>query len=178
MGSLADQQIATGSSAEREALPSGRARLDSIDLLRGLVMVVMALDHVRDYFSYAAVTDLVSGTQRFIDPVDLTMTTPALFLTRWVTHFCAPTFVFLAGTGAFLSGTRGKSKGALSWFLLTRGLWLLVLELTLVRLGWNFAFDYRHEVDGTVTWEFGAGVLWAIGWAMIVLAGLVFLPTS
>ncbi len=155
MGTLTNEQHGVGKTSEVQALATGRSRLDSIDLLRGVVMVVMALDHVRDYFSYAAVTDPVSGTRQFIDPTDLTMTTPGLFLTRWVTHFCAPTFVFLAGTGAFLFGARGKTKSALSWFLLTRGLWLLVLEMTLVRLGWNFAFDNRHEVDGKVIWEFG-----------------------
>ncbi len=154
-----------------------RGRLDSVDLLRGVVMVIMALDHVRDYFSYASVTDPVTLKTSFIDPVDLTQTAPALFLTRWVTHFCAPAFVFLAGTGAFLSGARNKSKAQLSWFLLSRGMWLFLLELTLVRLGWNFAFDYRHVVDGKVVWELGAGVIWVIGAAMMILSVLVFLPT-
>jgi uncharacterized membrane protein len=134
-------------------------RLDSIDLLRGIVMVVMALDHVRDYFSNATA-----------DPVDLARTTPALFLTRWVTHFCAPTFVFLAGTGALLYGSRRRTGTQLSWFLLTRGVWLVFLETTLVRLGWTFNFDYGAD--------FGGGVIWAIGWSMIVMAGLVFLPTA
>jgi uncharacterized membrane protein len=206
MGNASDPQIETGSQADSKALATAsragasedsspghtlqafspetqsRSRLDAIDLLRGLVMVIMALDHVRDYFSYAAIMTpgAASGslTRRFIDPADLSMTTPGLFLTRWVTHYCAPTFIFLAGTGAFLYGSRGKTRGQLSWFLLTRGLWLVVLELTLVRLGWNFAFDYRHEVDGKVTWDFGAGVLWGIGWSMVVLGCLVYLPTS
>lgn len=132
------------------------ARLDSIDLLRGIAMVVMALDHVRDFFHYA----------RF-DPLDLTQTTPVLFITRWVTHHCAPTFVFLAGTGAFLSLGRGKTKADLARFLLTRGLWLIVLELTAVRFGWMFNFDY--------SFVFGQ-VIWALGWAMIVLAALIYLP--
>ncbi len=130
-------------------------RLDSIDLLRGLVMVIMALDHVRDYFTIA----------RF-DPLDLTQTTPGLFITRWITHFCAPTFVFLAGTGAYLSLTRGKSKKEISKFLLTRGLWLILIELTWVRFGWLFNLDYSLMIFQ---------VIWATGWSMIVLAALVHL---
>ena len=133
-------------------------RLDSVDLLRGVVIMIMALDHVRDFFS----------AQIFIDPTDLEKTTPALFLTRWITHYCAPTFVFLAGTGAFLSGTRGKTKGQLSWFLLTRGLWLAFLEVTLIRASWIFNWHiYEH----------GAGVFWPLGWGMVILAGLIYLPT-
>jgi uncharacterized membrane protein len=132
-------------------------RLDSLDLLRGLVMVLMSLDHVRDFF-----------TNVKFDPLDLTQTGPALFMTRWITHFCAPVFVFLAGAGAFLSRARGKSRRELSWFLLTRGLWLALLEITWVRcLGWEFNLQF-HVVP--------AAVLWAIGWSMVVLAGLVFLP--
>lgn len=121
-------------------------------------MVVMALDHVRDFFH--------NGTT---DPTDLATTTGALFGTRWITHFCAPVFVFLAGTGAYLSGSRGKSKADLSRFLLTRGVWLIFLEVTVVRFGWLFNVDYTFC---------GLGVIWAIGWSMIVLAGLVFLPDS
>src|SRR5947209_240967 len=135
-----------------------RCRLDSIDLLRGLVMVIMALDHVKGFLPGAS-----------IDATDLTRTTPLYFLTRWITHFCAPTFVFLAGTGAFLYGARGKSKGELAWFLLSRGLWLVLLELTVVRFSWFLNVSY--------TSAFGQ-VIWAIGWSMVVLSGLVFLPTS
>jgi uncharacterized membrane protein len=134
------------------------ARLDSIDVLRGIVMVVMALDHARDFFSNA----------RF-DPTDLSQTTPAYFLTRFVTHYCAPAFVFLAGTGAFLGGTRGKTTKELSVFLLTRGLWLVLLELTVMRVAWSFDYDV-HMLR--------AIVIWAIGWSMVVLGVLVFLPRA
>lgn len=131
------------------------ARLDSVDILRGAIMVIMALDHVRDYFTNV----------RF-DPLDLEKTTAALFMTRWVTHFCAPVFVFLAGTGAFLSLSRGKSKRDVSWLLVTRGFWLILLELTWVRFGWLFNLDYSLII---------LQVIWAIGWSMVVLAALVHL---
>jgi uncharacterized membrane protein len=117
----------------------------------------MALDHVRGYFSNPSP-----------DPVDLEHTNVALFLTRWISHFCAPTFVFLAGTGAFLARWRGKSKAALSWFLFSRGLWIVFLELTVVKFAWSFSLEMQN---------FNAGVLWVIGWSMVVLAGLVWLPT-
>jgi uncharacterized membrane protein len=134
-----------------------RPRLDSVDLLRGLVMVIMALDHVRDFF-----------TELRFDPSDLSQTTVPLFFTRWITHFCAPTFVFLAGAGAFLQGARGKSRSELAGFLVTRGLWLVVLELTVVRLGWAFDLNYA-----SLLW---VQVIWVIGVSMVVLAGLVYLP--
>jgi uncharacterized membrane protein len=134
-------------------------RLDSVDLLRGLVMVIMALDHTRDFFH--------SGAAIF-DPTDLSKTTPALFFTRWITHFCAPTFVFLAGTGAYLSLSRGRTKKDLSRFLWTRGLWLVVLEWTLVRFGVTFDLNYRS--GGFVQ------VIWVTGWSMILLAALIHLP--
>ncbi|MCX6956547.1 MAG: heparan-alpha-glucosaminide N-acetyltransferase domain-containing protein [Verrucomicrobia bacterium] len=144
------------SSAAPIPVPSP-ARLDSVDLLRGLVMVVMALDHTRDYFHFSALQG--------VDPLDLTKTTAPIFLTRWLTHFCAPIFSFLAGTGVCLSVMRGKSKRDLSWFLVTRGLWLIFLELTL--LMW---FGWRFEI--TLTTYFFA-TLWSLGWSMIVLAGLI-----
>lgn len=134
-------------------------RIESIDLVRGGVMILMTLDHVRDFLS----------NRIFDDPTDLNTTTPGIFLTRWITHYCAPTFIFLAGTSAFLSGTRGKSRGDLAWFLLTRGVWLALFEVTINRALWMFNFDVVHH---------GAGVFWAIGWSMVFLAGLVYLlPT-
>src|ERR1700693_3405206 len=97
-------------------------------------MVIMMLDHTRDFVHYGALS---------LNPLDLTQTNTLLFLTRWITHYCAPVFVFLAGTGAYLQFARGKSKSELSRFLITRGLWLIVLEFTLVRLGAFFSFDLR-----------------------------------
>jgi uncharacterized membrane protein len=120
-------------------------------------MVIMALDHVRGWFTNVP-----------FYPLDLDKTNVPLFLTRWITHFCAPGFIFLAGTGAFLSTLRGKNTRELSWFLFTRGLWIVFLELTFVRcFGWQFNFDF-HFLIGSV--------LWSIGWSMVVLAGLVWLP--
>ncbi len=141
------------------AKPATR-RIDSIDLLRGIVMVIMMLDHTRDFVH----ADFLRGMQ----PEDLTTTNPAVFFTRWITHYCAPTFVFLAGTGAYLQLARGKSKSSLSKFLVTRGLWLIVLEITLVRFGIMFSFDYRF---------FGfLQVIWVIGISMVILAALIHLP--
>lgn len=120
-------------------------------------MVIMALDHVRDFFSNIQ-----------YQPEDVTQTSLPLFFTRWITHFCAPTFVFLAGVGAGLSAVRGKPRPALARFLLSRGAWLLVAELTIVRFGWTFNLDYANAV-----W---VQVIWVLGWSMILLAGLVYLP--
>ena len=132
-----------------------RARIESIDFVRGVIIVVMALDHVRDFFGDAAVS-----------PTDLATTTVPLFFTRWITHICAPVFFLLTGTGAYLTLAR-MSKSALSRFLLTRGLWLLFLELVVVRFFMQFNFDYQVTV---IT------VLWALGWSMIVLSALLWLP--
>ncbi|HEX4970834.1 MAG TPA: heparan-alpha-glucosaminide N-acetyltransferase domain-containing protein [Steroidobacteraceae bacterium] len=132
------------------------ARVPSIDILRGLVMVLMALDHVRDFF-----------TQVRFDPLDLAQTSAPLFLTRWVTHFCAPTFVLLAGVSAYLMSQR-CSRAELSRFLFTRGLWLVVLEVTLMSLVWTFNVRYDHGLF--------LQVIWAIGVSMMVLALLVHLP--
>lgn len=140
-----------GQLAETDARPSTE-RLDALDVVRGLVMVVMALDHVRDFFSNAT-----------FDPVDLTLTTPAYFLARWITHFCAPAFSFFAGTGAFLSLKRGKSPRELAHFLATRGLFLILLEAFVLRFVWSFNL-----------WPFtGLGTLWSLGVAMLVLALLI-----
>jgi uncharacterized membrane protein len=140
----------------RSPAPTTR-RVDAVDILRGAVMVLMVLDHTRDYFGNAA-----------IDPTDLSRASPALFLTRWVTHFCAPVFAFLAGTGAYLAGSQGRSRGDLAAFLATRGLWLIFLELTVVRLGLFF-----DPVSAPVFLT----VLWSIGASFVVLAGLSFLPS-
>lgn len=136
-----------------------KQRIDSVDLLRGIVMVIMLLDHTRDFTHWAVFQ---------FDPSDLTRTSPALFLTRWITHFCAPAFVFLAGTGAFLHLSRGKSKAELSRFLWTRGLWLILLEFTVIRFGIFLNLDY--------TFLGAAQVIWVLGWSMIVLAALIYLP--
>ena len=134
----------------------GRPRYAEVDYLRGLVMVVMAIDHVHYYFTSPALT-----------PLNVENTSPGQFLTRWLSHFCAPIFVFLAGTGAFLRGTRGASKADSSRFLITRGLWLVFLELVVVRWDWTFTADVGHS---------SGQVLWVIGWSMILLAGLIRLP--
>jgi uncharacterized membrane protein len=134
-----------------------KKRIESIDLLRGLVMVIMALDHVRDYFHFDAF---------FFDPTDLTQTNEALFFTRFVTHFCAPVFVFLAGTSAFFVGQRRDKKSLAIW-LLKRGLWLVFTELTVVKLAWRFKLDYSG---------IGLQVIWVLGISMIFLAGIIYLP--
>ena len=135
---------------------SSRIRLTSIDTLRGLVMIVMALDHTRDFFA--------SGG---FNPRDVTDT--ALFLTRWVTHFCAPTFIFLAGISAYLYGFQRKNTGEVSRFLLTRGLWLVLVEFTVARLGWSFDLHFNYFV---------AQVIFAIGVSMVALALFVHLPRA
>ena len=136
--------------------PAASARLDAVDVLRGLVMILMAIDHVRDFV----------GPQ--VDfRLDVGKTSAALFFTRWITHFCAPVFVLLAGTSAFLQAARGKSRSELSRFLLTRGAWLVLLEITVIRIGWTFDLGYHITP---------LQVIWAIGWSMIALAGLVHLP--
>lgn len=124
-------------------------------------MILMALDHVRDFIHY----DAMIGAS----PTDLARTTPVLFLTRWVTHFCAPIFIFTAGLGAWLWWRRGRSRRQLALFLVTRGVWLIVLELTVMRLAYNFSFSYGHPVFLLV--------LWVLGASMISLAAWIWLPT-
>lgn len=129
-------------------------RIQSIDVLRGIIMAIMALDHSRDYFHISAMTG---------NPLDPETTTPILFFTRWITHFCAPTFVFLSGTSIYLQSLR-KTKKELAFFLLTRGLWLVLAELTIVGFGWSFDYMFRF---------FFLQVIWAIGWSMVILSLLV-----
>src|SRR5882757_7126490 len=113
-----------------------KSRIQSIDVVRGIVMVIMALDHVRDYFHSAAMTD---------DPLNLDTTTPLLFFTRLITHFCAPTFVFLSGTSIYLMSLK-KTKAEVSRFVITRGCWLIFLEITLITFGWTFNPSYNMFV--------------------------------
>jgi len=131
--------------------PAPTRRIASIDIVRGLVVVLMAIDHVRVYAGVPA-----GGP------------TYGVFFTRWITHFVAPAFVFLAGTAAFLYGQRVGDRKALSRFLVTRGLWLVLLELTVIRAAWTFNFDYAHYMLG--------GVIWMIGWCMVLMAAVIHLP--
>jgi uncharacterized membrane protein len=134
----------------RASEPVGK-RIASIDVVRGAVMVLMAIDHVRVYSGVPA-----GGPS------------PGIFFTRWVTHFCAPAFVFLAGTSAYLHGRKLGDTMRLARYLVTRGALLIVLELTVIRASWTFGFDYSEFIL--------AGVIWMLGWCMILLAGLVWLP--
>jgi len=140
---------------ETAAIPVQKQRINSIDVLRGAIMLVMALDHVRDYFSNSQ-----------IQPLDIPHTTLALFFTRWITHFCAPTFIFLSGVSAYLSLSKKASKKEASGFLLKRGLWLILLELTIIGFGWQFDIGFH-----TIFLQ----VIWVIAWSMIVLSALIYL---
>ena len=136
----------------------GRLRVESVDVVRGIIMIIMALDHTRDFFG-------IPGQ----NPVDLTTASAALFLTRWVTNICAPVFFLLTGTGAALS-LRRKSRAELSRFLVTRGLWLIFLETVVLRcLVYQFNIDYRVTI---------LVVIWALGWSMIALGALIHLPVK
>jgi len=147
--------VATQPSDEIQVRATATTRLSSIDRMRGLVILLMALDHVRDFFNADAF---------LFDPTDLSRTTPALFLTRFITHSCAPTFVFLAGVSAFLHGTKLATRGQLAWFLLTRGAGLVLLDIFIISPVWRLEFGPTY-----------LATLWAIGVGMMVLAGLVFL---
>lgn len=139
-----------------------KERIYSIDLLRGVVMMIMLIDHTREFVHSAAMQ---------FDPTDLSKTNAVIFFTRWITHYCAPVFVFLAGTSIFLQKLYGKTNAELSRFLLTRGLWLVILEFTVVRFGIVFNLDYYSSV-GMVQ------VIWVIGVSMIFMAALIYLPTK
>jgi uncharacterized membrane protein len=134
-----------------------KKRIDSIDVLRGIVMVVMALDHVRDYFHISANVN---------NPLDLATTTPLLFFTRWITHFCAPVFVFLSGISIYLQSLR-KTKKQLSKFLIKRGLWLILIEAVIVSFAWSFNPHYNFIF---------VQVIWTIGISMFFLGLLIYLP--
>lgn len=139
-----------------------KQRIYSVDLLRGIVMMIMLLDHTRDFVHAGALQS---------DPTDPVTTTPAIFFTRWITHFCAPVFVFLSGVSIYLQRRSGKPNKELSWFLLTRGIWLVILEVTVIRFLVTFNFDYASF--------FGFfQVIWVIGFSMIVMAALVYLPVK
>jgi uncharacterized membrane protein len=125
-------------------------RVTSIDILRGIIMIIMALDHTRDYFHDTAMT---------ADPLNVATTTPALYFTRWVTHFCAPLFVFLSGVSAYLASLK-RSKNEASRFLITRGLWLMLMEVTIITLGITFNIKFH---------SFLLQVIWAIGSSMVLL---------
>ena len=150
-----DSPLASPATTANGVTRSGAARIDAIDMLRGLVIVLMVLDHVRDFFHRTAFT---------ADPLAIESGDPALFVTRWVTHLCAPTFVFLAGVSIFLQRANGKSRADLTRFLLTRGAWLILLELTIVQFGFNFAGGIFLQV------------IWAVGAAMMAMAVLVWAP--
>jgi uncharacterized membrane protein len=140
-----------------QMIQGSKKRIDSIDVLRGIIMLIMALDHVRDYFHVSAMIS---------NPSNPATTTPILFFTRWITHFCAPVFVFLAGTSAFLTGSK-RTKKDLSLFLIKRGVWLIILEIIIV----NFLFRFDPLLHIV-----GLQVIWVTGVSMILLAGLIYLP--
>jgi uncharacterized membrane protein len=138
---------------QRVEAPSIRTRIPSLDIVRGVAMILMAIDHVRVYSGVPA------GGPTF-----------GVFFTRWITNFVAPTYVFLAGTSAYLYGRKCLHHTSLSEFLIVRGVWLIFLELTIFRVAWTFNFDFQHYLL--------AGVIWMVGWSMIALAAAIYLPTT
>lgn len=148
MGTRASEQVSSTSYAPPAAAIVATERMQSVDFIRGVVMILMAIDHVRVYSGIPA-----GGPS------------PAVFFTRWVTHFCAPAFVFLAGSSAFFNGRKFGDMGKLSRYLVSRGALLVVLELTLIKFFWTFGLDYKSFTL--------AGVIWMLGWCMIILGGLV-----
>lgn len=138
---------------------SGAQRIAGIDMMRGLVIAIMVLDHVRDYFHIDVA---------LMNPTDATRTSVLLYLTRWITHLCAPTFVMLAGVSIYMQRTNGKTGGRLTRFLLSRGLWLVLLEVTIISFAWNFGPPPAFVLQ----------VIWAIGWSMILMAPLAHLPAK
>jgi uncharacterized membrane protein len=157
---IQSETLPRAASIEEPPPPVRKVRIDSVDLLRGLIMVIMMLDHTRDFVHRDAFA---------FDPTDVSRTFPVLFFTRWITHFCAPLFVFLAGTAVSFQEMRGRSKAQLSRFLVTRGLWLIVLELVVLRPLLFFNFHYSELLCFVQ-------VIWVTGWSMIVLAAAIHLP--
>jgi uncharacterized membrane protein len=153
MSDVAAAVKTTPATQQAQSLQAPGSRVISVDFMRGLVMVIMAIDHSRDFL-----------TNIPFEPEDITHTFPALFFTRWITHFCAPMFFFLAGTGASLLRSKTGSVGAASRFLWTRGLWLVLLEFTIIEYAWTFTF-----------WQMG-GIIWSIGCCMVLLTLLIHLP--
>jgi uncharacterized membrane protein len=151
-------QTVSRAATTRPAVTRGAARIASVDVVRGAVMVLMALDHVRDWVT----------SNRF-PPENLSRSWMTLFLTRWVTHFCAPTFFLLSGVGIGILLSRGRHPTVLSRFLLVRGAWLLILELIITPVGWQFGFQLIPAF---------ALVLWALAWSMILMAVVVHLPRT
>lgn len=158
---LGSEVSIASSLSEEVADATAETRLGWVDQLRGLVMVIMALDHVRDFVHRGAMSAL---------PTDLATTTPLLFATRWITHVCAPAFALTAGVGAYLWWRKGRSRSQLSGFLVSRGLWLMLLELVVMRLAYYFSVSLQSPILLLV--------LWALGLSMIVLAALIWLPRT
>src|SRR5882724_2947414 len=134
-----------------------KSRIESIDLLRGVVMIIMAIDHIRDFFHYDA---------HFFSPTDISQTTPVIFFTRWITHLCAPAFIFLAGMSAYFTRQQ-KGLKETTTFLVTRGFWLIVLQFTIVRFVWSFDTTFLYNAHSIIS---------VIGFCMILLAVLIYLP--